>query len=581
VAFDPDYAKVALLLHMDGANGSTTFTDSSAAPKAVTAAPSTAITTESPRFGTGAASIGGASGYIQAQGQSFGTDDFTVEFLAYISAGYATLLDNRVVTPSSDLVIYDTNGANNFALYAAGANRLIAPSVASNSWVHFAVCRASGITRFFLNGVQNGGTYSDTNNYNHTTLRFGNNFVGNAGLNGKLDEVRVTPGIARYTANFTPPTAPFPDTATAPALSAYAAAPTPLGAPATLAASIRQAWIYAASPLGAPAILAARGETFFARAAAATPLGAPLALARAVGAARVATAGPLGAGAALGQLVAVARAAASGPLGAPASLARTMVYAQASVPSPLGDPAVRANQPHVFARAQGFNSTAFGTTSFATRLQAAGFNSTAFGVPSSPVPQTVVASGFSKTYFGWAFGFQYIQPKINHVVSASPLATTQFGLPSSFIDVTVQATGSTSGQFGAPTAKIWLGAQAVAPATSWGVPSLLLSMRAQGFRSTSFGVPHAAMVLHAASTYRSTRWGVPTCLRSNTYLARSIGGISRFGRPTARKINAYQASSTAPSGQIGMPSCAMSYRALGMHGGGRFGKPLLIRNAGC
>jgi hypothetical protein len=342
VAFDPDYAKVALLLHFDGANGSTTFTDSSATPKAVTAAPSTAITTESPRFGTGAASIGGASGYIQAQGQSFGTDDFTVEFLAYISAGYATLLDNRVVTPSSDLVIYDTDGANNFALYAAGANRLIAPSVVSNSWVHFAVCRASGITRFFLNGVQNGGTYSDTNNYNHTTLRFGNNFVGNAGLSGKLDEVRVTPGIARYTANFTPPTEPFPDTASDPAFSAYAAAPTPFGAPATLAASIRQAWAYAASPLGAPAILAASGETFFARAAAATPLGAPHALARAVGAARVATAGPLGAGAALGQLVAVARAAASGPLGAASVVARIPILATASAPSVLGQSGVLA-----------------------------------------------------------------------------------------------------------------------------------------------------------------------------------------------------------------------------------------------
>ena len=258
-----------------------------------------------------------------------------------------------------------------------------------------------------------------------------------------------------------------------------------------------------------------------------------------------------------------------------------MVYAQASVPSPLDDPAVRANQPHVFARAQGFNSTAFGAPSFATRLQAAGFSSTAFGTPSSPVPQTVVASGFSKTYFGWPFGFQYIQPKIDQVVSASPLATTQFGLPSASTDVTVQAVGSTSGRFGAPTTKRGLGAQAIAPATSWGAPLLLLSMRAQWFGGTSFGVPHAAMVQHAASTYRATRWGIPTCVRSNTYLARSIASTPRFGRPTARKINAYQASSMAPSGLFGTPACALRYRALGIHGVARFGKPLLIRSAAC
>ena len=258
-----------------------------------------------------------------------------------------------------------------------------------------------------------------------------------------------------------------------------------------------------------------------------------------------------------------------------------MVYAQASVQSPLGDPAVRANQPHVFARAQGFNSTAFGAPSFATRLQAAGFSSTAFGTPSSPVPQTVVASGFSKTYFGRPFGFQYIQPKIDQVVSASPLATTQFGLPSASTDVTVQAAGSTSGQFGTPNTKIGLGAQAIAPATSWGAPLLLLSMRAQWFGGTSFGVPHAAMVQHAASTYRATRWGIPTCVRSNTYLARSIASTPRFGRPTARKINAYQASSMAPSGLFGTPACALRYRALGIHGVARFGKPLLIRSAAC
>jgi hypothetical protein len=62
----------------------------------------------------------------------------------------------------------------------------------------------------FLNGVLvNTQTISITSKDAGTTFNIGtNNNTGNY-FNGYIDEVRITKGIARYTSNFTVPSAPF------------------------------------------------------------------------------------------------------------------------------------------------------------------------------------------------------------------------------------------------------------------------------------------------------------------------------------------------------------------------------------
>jgi hypothetical protein len=67
--------------------------------------------------------------------------------------------------------------------------------------------------RLFVNGVQD-GSVTNARNYTNTALRVGSELYNSAQggeFNGYIDDLRITQGIARYTANFTPPTAPFPD----------------------------------------------------------------------------------------------------------------------------------------------------------------------------------------------------------------------------------------------------------------------------------------------------------------------------------------------------------------------------------
>lgn len=94
---------------------------------------------------------------------------------------------------------------NGSAYYSSSAN-----SIPSSSWTHLAVTRATGVYRGFVNGVL--AITVSSPSLNQTTAW---NNIGRDGLGGTLygfmDEARFTKGVARYTASFTPPTAPFPN----------------------------------------------------------------------------------------------------------------------------------------------------------------------------------------------------------------------------------------------------------------------------------------------------------------------------------------------------------------------------------
>jgi hypothetical protein len=65
--------------------------------------------------------------------------------------------------------------------------------------------------RGFIDGVQFGSTVTETTNLVDNILNIGYSYTSSYAMIGNLDEFRVTKGIARYTANFTAPTAAFPN----------------------------------------------------------------------------------------------------------------------------------------------------------------------------------------------------------------------------------------------------------------------------------------------------------------------------------------------------------------------------------
>lgn len=220
---DPLFSNVQLLLHMDGSNGSTIFTDSSSTPKTVTRNGTPIISTAGYYFGGASGVFGGSSDYLTVadSNMAVGSGDFTIECFIYLislQSGIRTLWAHR---SSGDAVggasLTHTNGS--IRLYIAGYNPYwevldFSPGLTFllNTWHHVALVRDGNTIRTFLDG-QAGSTTSVSTGAISTSDSFSimaGSAVGGQEVNGYLDEFRLTKA-ARYQSSFDPPTAPFPN----------------------------------------------------------------------------------------------------------------------------------------------------------------------------------------------------------------------------------------------------------------------------------------------------------------------------------------------------------------------------------
>jgi hypothetical protein len=192
------------------------------------------ISTTQSKFGGASLAFDGNGDYLTAAttpAQQYGTGNFTIEFWFYKTANgsynygdstgdFFLRIGNTGFTVNS--VVISTNNSQQITAFigyngSSWATTIVSSSTFSlDTWYHVALVRAgtgSNQTTLYVNGTSYGTGTSSTDLTDAsfgTALRIGAS-SSDRYYNGYIDDLRITKGIARYTANFTPQTSQWQD----------------------------------------------------------------------------------------------------------------------------------------------------------------------------------------------------------------------------------------------------------------------------------------------------------------------------------------------------------------------------------
>ena len=182
------------------------------------------ISTTQSKFGSSSMSFDGTGDWLTTLTNPnlvLGSSDFTVECWVYTgtTGSRSGIIGNRTGAGGDAVWCIDLNPTNvagwGYIYFHTDNTQIVYSSTnySANTWFHLAVTRSGTTFRMFLGGTQVGSATSSINLSSTATM-----YIGAEGaradqsspLNGYIDDLRVTKGYARYTANFTPPTAALP-----------------------------------------------------------------------------------------------------------------------------------------------------------------------------------------------------------------------------------------------------------------------------------------------------------------------------------------------------------------------------------
>ena len=174
------------------------------------------ISTSVKKYGTGSLAFDGTGDWLVVSNTSNSTDfaaDFTIEMWVYATSvgSYRCIFTNGDAGSSSECGVW-LQGSD--VLFWDGNWNSVGFTISTNTWTHLAFARSGSTIRSFKDGVKGTDiTKSGSLNrpYNWVIGSGWANSPASYPFTGYIDDFRITKGVARYTANFTPPTAALPD----------------------------------------------------------------------------------------------------------------------------------------------------------------------------------------------------------------------------------------------------------------------------------------------------------------------------------------------------------------------------------
>lgn len=210
-------ANTKVLLHFDGTNGGTTFTDSAIGGSHAWSVLSGTATTSTtlPKFGTASGSFTtGAISTPDSTDFTFGINDFTIDFWFKTSTtGGISLFGQGNGGTTSSIVMSVSSGGLGATVYTGTTGTQINSAVnyCDGVWHHTALVRNGPNIMLFVDGVLK-TTISYLSPISDVSTPFcvgaTSSSAGGTLYTGNIDEFRIS-NVARYTSTFTPATGAY------------------------------------------------------------------------------------------------------------------------------------------------------------------------------------------------------------------------------------------------------------------------------------------------------------------------------------------------------------------------------------